>query len=250
MNKNNLNYITDSIMFILMMAVIGIGLLMKFILVTGQERWIKYGRNVEETFMGLDRHGWGRIHLIIGLILCGMLILHLVLHWKSITRFFAKTFEKRALRISLVMALLLVSVLLLVFPFVVTTEVTALETGYGHQYRHDPPVNQVTFPGASSRDIIAPNAESVGRPETEPPMEEDHQQKRQEREALKAEIEVKGYMTLREVSGLYHVQADRIKERLGILLNTPDNDRLRQLRQQYGLTMSDVRDAIHAERRK
>ncbi len=96
MKKNTLNYIVDIFMFILMMAIIGIGFLMKFALISGQEKWIKYGRNVEETFLGLDRHGWGKVHLIIGLILFGVLILHLILHWGSITRFFKNTFANSA----------------------------------------------------------------------------------------------------------------------------------------------------------
>ena len=250
MKKNTLNYIIDIFMFILMMAIIGIGFLMKFILITGQERWIRYGRNVDETLLGLDRHEWGKIHLIIGLILFAVLILHLILHWRSITKFFKNGLANRVLRISFVSVLLLVGVLLIIFPFIVNIEIAELETGYGRIYRRDPHINPDTSFGISSDDIISPDVKPDRIPESEPGEEEVHHQIRVQRKELKAEIEVKGYMTLREVSIKYNVQADKIKERIGIPLSTSNNERWGRLRQRYGFTMSDVVEAIDAERQK
>ena len=67
------------------------------------------------------------------------------------------------------------------------------------------------------------------------------------RQELKTKIEVKGYMTLREVSEKYDVQAEIIKEKLNIPGSISNNERLGRLRQIYGFTMSDVRDAIYGE---
>ena len=250
MKKNTLNYIVDIFMFLLMMAIIGIGFLMKFILITGQEKWIKYGRNVEETFLGMDRHGWGKVHLIIGLILFAVLILHLILHWRSITKFFKNAFADRILRISSVFILLFIGVLLIIFPFMINPKVADLEAGFGRLYNEGRQINSDTSLVISSDNIISPEIKPDSIPESEPKVEEVHHPKKVQREELKAEIEVKGYMTLREVSGKFNVQADQIKERIGIPLNTSDNERLGQLRRLYGFTMSDVRDAIDAERRK
>lgn len=61
--KGKINFIIDVIMFILMALLAGIGLLIKYILLSGENRWIKYGRNVDLSFWGLDRHEWGTIHL-------------------------------------------------------------------------------------------------------------------------------------------------------------------------------------------
>lgn len=235
MKKNTLNYIVDIFMFLLMMAIIGIGFLMKFVLITGQEKWIKYGRNVEESFLGLDRHGWGKVHLIIGLTLFAVLILHLILHWRSITRFFKNAFEERALRISLVSVLLFAGVLLIILPFMVNPKVTNIDAGYGRMFNEgqlsDPDSSHVI----SSDDIISTEV---------------HNKKKKQREELKAEIEVKGFMTLREVSIKYNVEADQIKRRIGIPLSTSNNEKLGRLRQQYGFTMSEVTEAIDAERKK
>jgi LysM repeat protein len=92
--------------------------------------------------------------------------------------------------------------------------------------------------------------ESGRNPESESFIEAVHNQKRKQREEIKKEIEVKGYMTLREVSGKYNVPADQIKKSIGIPLNTSNNEKLGRLRQQYGFTMSEVMEAIDAERQK
>ena len=84
--KGKLNFIIDALMFLLMVAMTGLGFLMKYILVPGKDRPSKFGRQVDLYFMDLDRHEWGKIHLILGFVLLGLLVLHIVLHWKSIRR--------------------------------------------------------------------------------------------------------------------------------------------------------------------
>jgi len=248
MKKNTLNYIVDIFMFLLMMAIIGIGFLMKFVMITGQEKWVKYGRNVEESFLGLDRHGWGKVHLIMGLTLFAVLILHLILHWRSITRFFKNVFEERALRISLVSILLIVGVLLIIIPFMVNPKVTGVEAGYGQLHREGRLTNPDSSSVVSSDDIISTDGKPDKIPESESEGEEVHNKKRIQREEMKAEIEVKGYMTLKEISVKYDIQADQIKKRIGIPLSSSNNEKLGRLRQRYGFTMNDVMEAIDAER--
>jgi len=81
-----------------MMIIVGLGLLMKYNLIPGNQRWIKYGRNVDLYLFGLDRHQWGTIHLILGYILIGLLVLHLILHWKVIMRMYRQLIQKIQLR--------------------------------------------------------------------------------------------------------------------------------------------------------
>jgi hypothetical protein len=82
--KPKINFTVDALMFLCMAAIGGIGLLMKYVLIAGKDRWIVYGRNVDLQLFGLDRHEWGSIHLLIGYVLLGLLIVHIVLHWKAI----------------------------------------------------------------------------------------------------------------------------------------------------------------------
>ena len=83
-DKSKVSFVIDALMFLCMMAIAGIGFLMKFVLIPGKERWVKYGRNVDLYLLGMDRHEWGTIHLVIGFILLGLLVLHIILHWKMI----------------------------------------------------------------------------------------------------------------------------------------------------------------------
>jgi hypothetical protein len=63
--KPKLNLVIDAIMFIDLMAVAGLGFLMKYVLLPGYKINEVYGSGVELSFLGLDRHQWGPIHLIL-----------------------------------------------------------------------------------------------------------------------------------------------------------------------------------------
>tara|TARA_R110002033_G_scaffold38827_3_gene78300 strand:+ start:2890 stop:3105 length:216 start_codon:yes stop_codon:yes gene_type:complete len=51
-----------------MSAVVGIGFLIKYTLISGKERNVIYGKNVELSLFGMDRHEWGYIHLVIAFV--------------------------------------------------------------------------------------------------------------------------------------------------------------------------------------
>jgi hypothetical protein len=86
--KTKLTISIDIVLFILLVSTVGIGFLMKFVLVPGQVRNEIYGNNVNLEFLGLTRHEWGSIHLIISIIFLSLLILHIIFHWKLIVSFF------------------------------------------------------------------------------------------------------------------------------------------------------------------
>ncbi|MCK4288927.1 MAG: DUF4405 domain-containing protein, partial [Bacteroidales bacterium] len=132
MNKSKYNFIIDSLMFICMTAMICLGLLIKYILLPGKERWIVYGDNVDLYFLGLDRHEWGTIHLIIGFVLLGLLILHIILHWKTILALYSKLIKNKSARIIITVGLIVVFVLLATFPFFITPDIQELERNQKH----------------------------------------------------------------------------------------------------------------------
>ena len=129
MSKGKLNFIIDVIMFILMGLIAGLGLLIKYVLLSGVERWEKYGRSVDLTFLGLDRHEWGRIHLILALILVAFLILHIILHWKMIICLYKKLISNRRTRILSAMGFTLVALVLICFPFFTHIEIHEMARG-------------------------------------------------------------------------------------------------------------------------
>jgi len=133
-DKPKLNFTIDVLMFLVMMAMAGLGFLMKYILIPGKERWVKYGRNVDLTLFGMDRHDWGSIHLYLGFTLLGLLILHIILHWKQIVGLFCRciTPERRTV---LLLVFVLLAVILIYFPFLISPEVQELGRGGGRLHR-------------------------------------------------------------------------------------------------------------------
>lgn len=131
MTKSKINLIVDALMLLCVTAITGIGLLMKFVLVPGQDRWPIYGRNVELFFWGLDRHQWGTVHLAVGLVFIALLILHIILHWAMILVIYRCFIRNRIVRRVIVVVLILLMVLLLVFPWLIKPQV--IERGRGRE---------------------------------------------------------------------------------------------------------------------
>lgn len=122
-DKSKLNFIVDALMFVFMMALAGIGFLMKFDLIPGKERWLQYGRNVDLFWLGLDRHEWGTIHLIIGYILLGLLLAHIVLHVKWIVTIYNRFLMSGKVKNIIIILFLAACTVLIVFSFFATPEV-------------------------------------------------------------------------------------------------------------------------------
>jgi hypothetical protein len=123
MDKTKINFVIDALMFLCLMAIAGLGFLMKYILPPGREVWRIYGRNLDLTWLGWDRHDWGSIHLYLAFTLLGLLIIHLILHWSMILGLFARLIPNPKLRTRVGLAFLIISLLLIYFPFLITPEV-------------------------------------------------------------------------------------------------------------------------------
>jgi hypothetical protein len=132
--KSQLNFVIDALMFLVIMAMAGLGLLMKYVLVPGRERWVKYGRNVNLTLFDWDRHDWGDIHLYLGPFFLGLLGLHIILHWRQIVGLF-QGFVPPERRSLVLLAFVLLAVFLIYFPFLVSPEIGELGRGLGPMHR-------------------------------------------------------------------------------------------------------------------
>jgi hypothetical protein len=134
MNKGKLNFIIDTLMFLCMAAIAGLGFLMKYVLLPGRESTIKYGRQVDLSLLGLDRHDWGAIHLYLGFLLLALLALHIVLHWNMILGLFAKLVVSARGRWKLALVYTALAAALLLFPFLISPEVKDAGAGRGGRY--------------------------------------------------------------------------------------------------------------------
>ena len=123
MKKSKINLIIDALLLVCMAAIAGIGLLMRNVLIPGYQRWEIYGRNVELYFWGFDRHQWGTIHFIIALVLLGLVILHVVLHWPMILDIYRKLIPSIRARWITAIILLALTVTLAFFSYAVRPDI-------------------------------------------------------------------------------------------------------------------------------
>jgi hypothetical protein len=78
MKKNDLKYILDVTLFMVISTIASLGLMLGFI--------IPRGKGSQALFMGLHRHTWGDLHLYFSLLLLILLPLHLWLNWTWIVQ--------------------------------------------------------------------------------------------------------------------------------------------------------------------
>jgi hypothetical protein len=131
MDKTKWNFVIECLMFLLLSALVGLGLLMRYVLIPARERWAKYGRNVELTLCGWDRHDWGALHFYLALILLGLLVLHIYLHWQMIVAMFRRLVAAPRTRTIMLWIFVLLCLLLIFFPFLVSPKVEEVGRGPG-----------------------------------------------------------------------------------------------------------------------
>jgi Domain of unknown function (DUF4405) len=131
MDKGKLNIVINALMFLCLMAMTGLGFLMYYILPPGRRIHAVYGRNVNLTWLGWDRHDWGDLHLYLAFILLGLLTIHLILHWNMIVGLCARLLPDRKVRHRVVLAFLVLALLLIYFPFLITPVVEERGRGGG-----------------------------------------------------------------------------------------------------------------------
>ena len=133
MRKSVLNFSINAIMTLCMSAIIGIGFLIKYTLISGQERKEVYGSNVELYLLGMDRHQWGMIHLILGFVLFGLLVVHIFLHWKIVTTVYRKIIKVPLTKRVVGFCFVMICALLILIPFFIKPEIETIEKGKRRQ---------------------------------------------------------------------------------------------------------------------
>jgi hypothetical protein len=227
--KAKTNLIIDGMMLLFMAAVGGIGFLMKFVLLPGSVRNIKYGSNVDLYFLGLDRHQWGTIHLFLGLILLGLLVVHILLHWKMIIAIY-RNLLVRGRKTKWIAGILfgLAVLVLLCFPLLVKPEIEPASGKGRHKISQEKVYVEPFIEEGKKEKLPLPDEEKNKTAETEKNRLRDSQ------------LEIRGYMTLGEVSRDYGIPLNYLKEKLNLPEYISPHERLGQLRRRYGFRMSEV----------
>ncbi len=213
MRKNRLNFIIDVIMLLVMVVILSIGLLVKYMLPTGQEKWELYGENREFLFMNLDRHQWGEIHYLLGIVLIALLILHILLHWKQIVCIYTQWIKAKVLRILLAWAFLVIMVLIVLIPFIVKPQIGEDESHYRNK----------------NNDLLIQEKKTGS-------LDEEH---------TYSAIDINGQMSLDQISKEYKIPCNELKKKLGIPVNISNDERIGRLRKQYNFSMQQIKDIIN-----
>jgi hypothetical protein len=146
MPKSKLNFIIDALMFLCLMALAGLGFLMKYVLPSGRDAWAKYGSNLQLSWLGWDRHDWGDIHLYLAFALLILLALHVILHWRQILGLFHLVVPDSRRRYRLALVFLILSLLLIYFPFLINPDSKSRGRG-GHRSQVDGPGARMALAG-------------------------------------------------------------------------------------------------------
>lgn len=229
-NKAKANLVIDMVLLLIMSAMLGIGLMIKYILITGEEKIIRYGSNFRQTIFGMDRHEWGTIHLYIGYAMVGFLLLHIVLHWKSIFTMFKNLIRNSTARVSAAVLLVIVSLMFVFIPFIMQPQVDLERKHMGRVEGNNR--NVVTRNNdRSSEDASNTNRNNEG---------DGHGR----RSYKSMDIDVKGYMSITDVCSEYNIPEKYLKKMLNIPVATNGNTRLRDLKEQYGIRMGKIKEII------
>ncbi|MBN2667012.1 MAG: DUF4405 domain-containing protein [Bacteroidales bacterium] len=234
--KPKFNLVIDFIMMLVMMAVAGLGFLMKFVLLPGYKVNEVYGTEAELYFWGLDRHQWGAIHLYLALFLVFLLILHIVFHWDMILCIFRQMVSTSAIRVTFLVIIGLLSLFLALAPVFVKPEVAQLERK--HQRNRVIDVQSAPYMEAVDEALPATPVRPVSPAGTnESDLEYNHHRHQN------IDIVVDGTMTLGEVSEKYGVGVDELAKSIGVPAEYA-NERLGRLRKRYDFEMDDLRTYI------
>ena len=91
MKKITVNFIVDSIGFVVLLGIVYTGVIIKYVLPPGSgghgHRGGRGGNEVKELW-DMTRHEWGDIHFYLSLAFIVIIIVHLVLHFKWIKSYF------------------------------------------------------------------------------------------------------------------------------------------------------------------
>ncbi len=221
MKKSTWNLIIDLFMLLCMAFIAGIGFLIKYSLISGQQRWTKYNQNVELYLFGLDRHEWGTIHVVVGYILIGLLILHIILHWKGFICIFNRLLHKTVKNI-FAFIFTFTLVLLISFPFLINPTIKVIEQSKGR--------NATNHQSVIANQTVKHKTQNINNvPELHHPD---------------PSIKVQGFMTLQTVSNKYNVPAHYLKNYLNLPNTISNNQKLGHLRRKYNFEMSQIEKII------
>jgi hypothetical protein len=204
MKRTNWQYLVDTLLFISVIGLVVIGFLLAFVIPKGP-----VASESAKYFLGLHRHGWGDIHLYLGITFTAMTVLHLILGWSWIKGKTRQIFGDRW-KAALISAPVVALAFLIAF--------WAFLAAYPDPY------------------------EALGRPAMA--RQEGATPIVHETPLTDGEVLITGQMSLNDVERLTGISAQAVARRLGFSSAVSLDEPLGRLRRTYAFTLHDVRDAV------
>lgn len=213
MRRPTQNFSVDTIAFTLFLLLTSTGLLMHFILPPGSGQ--------HTVIWGLSRHQWGDIHFWIAMALVGTIILHLLLHWRWLITLIQGRKGTPATRRRFRTGLAGLFVVLVLGASIA------------------PLVAPKTVVPSTSQEAAFDTHEHEGTNEA---VHEDHDaQHRNDMTTLR------GSMSLYDVEQVTGISVLTLADQLNLPNDVPASARLRDLMDEHGFSMANVRSAIAAD---
>ncbi|MDD2381183.1 MAG: DUF4405 domain-containing protein [Mariniphaga sp.] len=235
--RQKINIVIDLVMFVVMAALAVVGILIRYVLLSGEKRWEIFGNNLDMTFWGLDRHQWGRIHMILGILLIVLLVLHIVLHWTQIVCMVNRLLPGRTVRMTLLSGLGIICLFIFLSPFMVKPEL-------GEPIRREGERRGRVFSRTAPETQSLENEEKLAYPVKNEVQVETSDARGRNHSGDSRLFDIRGYHTLAELSEIYHVPVGEMKSTLHIPPQVSENERVGRIRRIYGFTLREVEDCI------
>lgn len=218
MKRSTLNYVIDFATFMLLLAMVCTGLILAFVLPPGSGG---RGGGSASVLWSWMRHDWGDLHFWIAVGLAALLVLHVALHWSwvcGITRHLlglTNNMNASKWKQNLAGVAFLAAMVVLLGGFTLLARASVeLRDSQGERFRR----------GQVATGHVGNARESSGR-------------------ASQHALQVRGSMTLKELSEESGVPLNTLLARLNLPDAVSADDQLGRLRRKHGFTMSDVRRA-------
>ena len=248
MNKNNLKYLIDALLFICMVGLVGIGFLQGLVLEEGPVSDVS-----KKYFLGLHTHQWGHIHFYIAIAFTVLIIIHLILSWKWIKACSIRIFKNKwgSALIGMVVISLLIPLIFWAFSLKHADKYAEYGTRSGRGQNIVLTEKQVK--GKAVQEVVEPPAQKEESVQGEESLYEGRQEPVEEPRLTRGRLDehetgilITGQMTLLELEKITGIPKSTILREMGLPTNIPSSESLGRLKRRYNFTMQELRDKIGA----